>query len=615
MEPSESVEPIGRAQPGSSARRRHRAGRHALVVLGCVIALGAGYAAAAGGLGAVTVFGTGLPGGFAGYQLGGVAAGSDGSVWYSAAGTTPGSLIERITPDGTISEFSAEPNTAGYPGQIAEATDGNIWFSDFGLFSQAIGRITPDGQITEFPAGSQQPASLAAGQDGNMWFTAGSSIGKVTPDGQIATYSAGLKPTTTLAGITMGFDGDMWFLDSGNSSGGIKKAIGKIAPDGTIKEFSAPPSYKLDASSQIVRGPDGNLWFTEYTAIARLAPDGSHYTEFSNGLPANSHVQAIAAGADGNMWFTDVAHAAIGKITPDGTITEFSIASAGLPLSTSLVTGPDGNLWLTSGTFAAPTIARIDVGAPAASVAPPKITGSGQQGDPQLCDGAVWSDWAAQQPSMTANTFDGYQWLLDGDPIAGQTAETYTPTVGDLGHRLSCKVTATYTLFPATVSAASDGVTVTGSNPTLPDGGGGSTPVNTTASATVQVATTTTTITTTSPPTTPPPVRKPAAADHIDGSAKADHLAGSRKADIIKAGAGNDWVNGGAGNDTIYGGPGNDNLFGGPGSDTIYGGPGNDTIHAADGAKDTVDCGPGHDTVYADKHDKINKNCERIHRA
>jgi Ca2+-binding RTX toxin-like protein len=131
---------------------------------------------------------------------------------------------------------------------------------------------------------------------------------------------------------------------------------------------------------------------------------------------------------------------------------------------------------------------------------------------------------------------------------------------------------------------------------------------NNTASATVQVGTTT------SPIPTPPPTRKPAAADHISGTARADHLTGTGNADVINAGAGNDLIYGGPGNDLLYGGPGNDTLYGGPGADRIFGGPGNDTIHAADGVKDTVDCGPGRDIVYADKHDKIATNCEVVHR-
>ena len=70
--------------------------------------------------------------------------------------------------------------------------------------------------------------------------------------------------------------------------------------------------------------------------------------------------------------------------------------------------------------------------------------------------------WAGQQPSHTAHTLDGYRWLLDGTPISGQTAQSYLPTAGDIGHQLSCRSTVTYTLFPTTVSAASAAVPIKG---------------------------------------------------------------------------------------------------------------------------------------------------------
>ena len=155
------------------------------------------------------------------------------------------------------------------------------------------------------------------------------------------------------------------------------------------------------------------------------------------------------------------------------------------------------------------------------------------------------------------------------------------------------------------------------------DSQGDKNPANNTASATVQVGSTTTTTTTDDRPGSAAE-RSPPALHRINGTAKANHLTGTAKADLIEAGAGNDWVNGGAGNDQIYGGPGNDTLYGGPGNDLliggpgldkIFGGPGNDTIRAADGVKDTIDCGTGHDVVYADKHDKVAKNCEVVHRS
>jgi virginiamycin B lyase len=53
---------------------------------------------------------------------------------------------------------------------------------------------------------------------------------------------------------------------------------------------------------------------------------------------------AITAGFDGNLWFTEYTGNKIGRITPSGTITEFTIPT---PSSTPLgiVSGPDGAIW------------------------------------------------------------------------------------------------------------------------------------------------------------------------------------------------------------------------------------------------------------------------------
>src|SRR5258706_4936915 len=67
----------------------------------------------------------------------------------------------------------------------------------------------------------------------------------------------------------------------------------------------------------ITRGPDGNLWFTEYAAnrIGRITPNGV-VTEFV--VPGVGAPFAITAGPDGNLWFTDTNTNQIGKITPAG---------------------------------------------------------------------------------------------------------------------------------------------------------------------------------------------------------------------------------------------------------------------------------------------------------
>ncbi|MGZ4316052.1 MAG: hypothetical protein ACXVRS_09480 [Gaiellaceae bacterium] len=97
-----------------------------------------------------------------------------------------------------------------------------------------------------------------------------------------------------------------------------------------------------------------------------------------------------------------------------------------------------------------------------ASVTAPSVSGTDGVGVAQTCGGDTWSNWAGEQPSRSAFGYDGYQWLLDGSPIAGATGTSYTPQAADAGHVLSCSVTATYQLLAVTVSATSAGVVVEG---------------------------------------------------------------------------------------------------------------------------------------------------------
>jgi streptogramin lyase len=131
---------------------------------------------------------------------------------------------------------------------------------------------------------------------------------------------------------------------------------GEITP--TITEFSSglnPGSYPYD----IVVGPEGNLWFTDQgppmgnpdfgktPAIGRITPNGK-ITEFSAGLDAGSIPVNIVAGPEGNLWFTNQGNTpGVGRITPDGTITEFTSGLQEGDIPTQIVSGPDGNLWFT----------------------------------------------------------------------------------------------------------------------------------------------------------------------------------------------------------------------------------------------------------------------------
>ena len=245
----------------------------------------------------------------------------------------------------TISEFSL-PNGDHTPLHIAAGPDGNLWFTETSL-SGRIGRITPTGILTEFSLPSigdfATPISIAAGPDGNLWYvrldldSAFSRIGRLTPSGIAAEF-----PLETLLpeDIVAGPDGNLWFTTRTIQTC-CPDTISRITPGGAITSF--PVS---GGPVSITVGPDGNLWFTEFLGgkIGRITTAGQ-ITEFS--VPRSpSGLQGITSGPDGNVWFAESIANKIGRITPSGVVTEFPIPTA-VSGPNEITTGPDGNLWFT----------------------------------------------------------------------------------------------------------------------------------------------------------------------------------------------------------------------------------------------------------------------------
>lgn len=213
------------------------------------------------------------------------------------------------TATGTITEFTV-PTSASTPNGIAAGADGNIWFTEY--TSNTIGRITPSGTITEFPVttANSAPRQIAAGPDGNLWFTenTGSKIGKITTSGTITEYTAGLTANSQPARIRIAPNGNLWFTEN------IGNKIGEITTSGTITEFPIPTS--ASAPVGITPSADGSLWFTENSGnnIGDISTSGT-VTEYP--VPTTgAGPQDITAGPDGSLWFTEQTGNQIGKITP-----------------------------------------------------------------------------------------------------------------------------------------------------------------------------------------------------------------------------------------------------------------------------------------------------------
>ena len=477
---------------------------------------------------AITEFSTGLNAGSVPLKI---AAGADGNLWFSDQGTTK--AIGMINPTThVITEFTSGLNAGSVPGAIVAGPDGNMWFGDKGT-TPAIGTInTATHAISEFSNGlngGSSPSGIAAGPDGNVWFTDPGSIkaiGRITPTGAITEFSsivptvvagAGtntltLSEAATASGtVALGFATSVTAgVTSGSTSvivasGGFPlvsvgmTVTSALIPAGTTVSAISGNTLTLSNAATTTNAGISITFLTSVASVATTAGSTSvsvasgGFPLVANGLsvsgpgiPAGilnpgSAVVSMTAGPDGDMWFTDQgtgvtpATPALGRIDPStGVITEFTnptgLNASGSPYGIGV--GADGNVWFTDKSTTK-AIGRFGVGVPAASVAAPVVAGSGEQGTQQECEGDRWSDWAGEQPSVSASSYDGYQWLLDGSAIAGASSQSYTPTGANVGHALSCRVTVTYTLFPTTVSATSAAVTVL-TQPIGPAGANGS---------------------------------------------------------------------------------------------------------------------------------------------
>ena len=116
------------------------------------------------------------------------------------------------------------------PDALTAGPDGNVWFDDQLANKDKVGKITPAGQITEFPL-SDSPWDLTVGIDGNLWLPQGhttNGVDRVTPAGKVDVFSAGLLPTADIydgTNIVSGPDGNLWFIDIGTPNAIVRADV------------------------------------------------------------------------------------------------------------------------------------------------------------------------------------------------------------------------------------------------------------------------------------------------------------------------------------------------------------------------------------------------------
>jgi virginiamycin B lyase len=214
--------------------------------------------------GGVVQFPISTPGPGPGYAdpcLGGIAAGSDGALWFTngCAG-----YIGRITTSGTVTaEYPTSAACANVSGIVA-GPDHDLWFTS----ACGIGRIVPaSGAISEFPTGSGYPYRIVSAYDA-LWFAyttlpegpgvnPTTGLGRMTKKGVVATYPLPLGQES-IAGLAPGPDDDIWFTVAGSDALYSLTQSGAIGPEVIV---GASPRGLVSLSSK-------NIWFADGGADA-----------------------------------------------------------------------------------------------------------------------------------------------------------------------------------------------------------------------------------------------------------------------------------------------------------------------------------------------------------
>ncbi len=361
--------------------------------------------------------------------------------------------VASAAPVGDFTTFPIGP--AGYGGNaIAAGPDGNMWFTDNA--NNSIGRITPAGATTFFPVPTTPDPQngfglfeITAGPDGNMWFTAfyTNMVGKINMSGVITTYALPTANSHPL-GITAGPDGNMWVaLDFANG-------ITRITPSGAITQFPIPAPGSTGPTTITVSndcnmcgylmtaGPDNSVWFTipAVSRIGRITMDGVVTTfPVDTAIPAANAPQQIrlsdiTTGSDGNLWFTEPADNQVGRMTTAGAVTEFTspVSNSG---PTQITIGSGSDLWITlGGTNALAKVTSAGVITPVTLPTANAIPMDLAVGP----DGNLWS------PSLVTQASSAYALQIDSIGTgSGPILQTRVKGTAKIGSRLSCAVNNT----------------------------------------------------------------------------------------------------------------------------------------------------------------------------
>ena len=292
----------------------------------------------------------------------GMTTGPDGKIWFVDSGNhVGGTFIGRMATNGAISSSDVVKLPSPALGLAATlGPDGNMWVAQDAEIDKVPVGVSLTSEMTEYPLGSGTGGygSIVPGPDGRLWFGWNKQIGAITTGGEVKGYET--NSSTSVSGVTVGADGKLWY-----GEGNAIARMDTTGKTGAGNEFPLPGGDS--GINGLVLGPDGNIWFSVAgpAAIGRITPAGSitiFPTPTLNSLPFG-----LAVGPDKQIWFVERNGDAIGVIPTTATsgadIIEYPVGfeNTGLEYITA---GPDSRMWFNE-------FNRSSLGAITTNVAPP----------------------------------------------------------------------------------------------------------------------------------------------------------------------------------------------------------------------------------------------------
>ena len=251
----------------------------------------------------------------------------NGDLWFSEARVAAGKIAHRRR-DGTIEEI-ALPSFAT---KIVVADDGVYWIATFP--EPVLGRVARDGSLAVRtialpPAwtGRRMLLDVAAAPGGGCYALFDDRLVLVRPDGTTSPFpefslllslSLGASSVTALPdGAVAVAIGHMIVRYDRNRA---RRLYWPIAQSANSFETQGSARCRFD---ELIAGDAGSIWGVCGETIVSISPSGR--TRAVVPPVPQSMPRSLVRAPDGSIWFAEPAHSALGRIAPDGTISEYPL--------------------------------------------------------------------------------------------------------------------------------------------------------------------------------------------------------------------------------------------------------------------------------------------------